>query len=389
MSHKTRMHTKDYKHLTMAQSELFEKLVYQTYHTKSGNAKNIHVEIKKTLQSHGIYLTNSSYNMQVSRLLTKYKAHDLNMNLHGITTSSKIKHPLINDEDISKMDISDLYPRVLREDPIVVKDKPVIAKLPKKKNLKKEKNPAQRQYTLGNTMKHQARKEVYSTGEQMIAQELKNLLVPYIHEATIEGLVSENNRDIELPCDFILDVNGHLAMIEYNGQQHYQDITNNLTYYSRLITNDNRRLTFAIATGIPFLVISYKDHALKDISHIVKEFVSDIQSDNIQSKKYSDFTYGYFGKYSSDNEKRYQKLFPHPQYPSLITNHEFGYIEINKEQILIWDKDKLMNLINDNKNLQGRCDAYSKQNKELSKQLTDTTNLLQQANQRIKSYEVS
>lgn len=345
--------TVDFKALSMAQNEVFEKLVRQEF-INAKDSNNVYKDIKprlmEKLKSHGIFLTNSSYNMHVTKFISQYKKEQIST----ITESDTIT--------VTK--------------PIEIKNE---SKL----------QDTHKQYEIGDTANHHANRDVYSASELVIANVLKELLVPFLHESTLEGLVSHNDNTVELPCDFILDINGQLAMIEYNGQQHYQDMNNNLTSYSRLITNDNRRLMFAIKTGIPFLVISYKDHDTEVLKRIVTEFISDIKSNTITSQKYSEFTYGYFGAYSSDNNKLYKKVFPHPQYPVLNMNSKLGYIELTSDKILIWDKDRLERLIEDNENLSGKCNAFYQLNKDLKAQLEVMTKVLQQANTKLKEYKLS
>lgn len=70
---------------------------------------------------------------------------------------------------------------------------------------------------------------VFSTGEELVKSILEKLMIPYKHETVLKGLNKESNESVPLPCDFVISVQNHIAMIEYNGSQHYKPVMDNIT----------------------------------------------------------------------------------------------------------------------------------------------------------------
>lgn len=224
---------------------------------------------------------------------------------------------------------------------------------------------------------------IYSKGELAVKKQLEGLRIRYKHEVTLDGLVSEYNREQKLPCDFVISVAHKLAMIEYNGAQHYQPTHNDVCSYSRQIQNDARRVNYSIATGIPLLVIHHND---KDkINGILNDFVHDVKIGQTKSKEYTNNTYAYFSGYIQDNSELYQSVFPSYEYPNIVPNKELGYLEINESQVIVWETEKLKSILSEIDRLKSENKKLTKENADLEEQLKRNTDILKETTSQLKT----
>jgi len=352
MKHK--FQSSEYENLTTKEIKIYKEQLqalynkYKSLNTSQRNAR-IKLELKKKLGGYNIVINNKSYELQTTKALLKLDALAKNEQLDTVKIEAEV---------------------VAIEAPVETtqSSEPI------------EPAAKVREYTIGSASSHQANKNVFSAGEALIASVLDRLNIPYSHEAVLDGLESEYGQGRQLPCDFVLNVDGRLAMIEYNGRQHYE-ATNDVLAYSKQVTNDARRLSFARDNGIPYLPIHYKNGSKPTIENLIDAFISDVRSNITTSKRYTNQTYGYFGEYLLTNNDLLAKVFPNINYPKLKTDKQLGYIEIDAEKVIIWEKDKLNALFNDNVTLSARNDYLYQQNNELREQIIELTKALENASE--------
>lgn len=220
-------------------------------------------------------------------------------------------------------------------------------------------------------------KSKFSAGERVIARHLDTRGVRYVHESTLPNLYAATEQKTPLPCDFIIDVDKEIAVIEYNGQQHYEPIGNNdIAAFSRRRMNDLERIRYSLDSGVPLLVISYKDIA--NIGTIVDRFIADVKRKRLEATKYTAKTIGYFSDAISEIDHTiHQKLFPSTNYPTIVKNDEFGYVALDENKIIIWDKDKLEAVIYDNKKLWENRAQLIEQNIHLKNELINIVSMVE------------
>lgn len=330
---------KDFKDLTDKEKQLYKDTLKQVFEIQriTGNpVKQQNTKIKNQVRSllgqDAIRITETSYNEQID--------NDI-LNLRAAVKTSK-------QSEESKLNVS-----------VDLEDKQVSEKA------------------------KQIHEPVYSQGELAVKKQLDGLRIRYKHEVKLEGLVSEYDREQQLPCDFVISVSNKLAMIEYNGTQHYQPQHKDVYSYSRQIQNDARRVNYSIATGIPLLVIHYND--MGNINRILNEFVHDVKIGQSKSKEYTANTYAYFSEYVQDNSELYQSVFPSYEYPNIVPNKELGYMEINESQIIIWETEKLKSLLSEIDHLKSENKKLTKENTDLKDQLKRNTDILKETTSQLKT----
>lgn len=380
--------SKEFAHLTPQESKLVKKHVANVtakYQTSGMTliAQNLKIknEVQSLLGQDNIHINPLSYAQNIQRLIKRYREeHPVSFASAKANQDSVTKDDINNNKNQSAINeaIDDAVAQKTSD--IHIKDgmKIEVVSFPE--------IPASEPYHVGETTTGNGHKEVYSAGEEAIAQHLKQNHIRFEHEAVLDGLVTEYNNNIQLPCDFVLDINGLLAMIEYNGSQHY-NATSDVASYSHTVLNDARRIKFALNEGIPLLVIHHKDTG--NMSSIINAFIGDIKRSTKTPTKYTAHTNAYFGEYSNNNVGRHHKVFPPLNYPHVNIDSDLGYIEVSHNQILIWDKDKLDNLLEDNKTLHGRNNALYRQNQEYRSNQLHLTDVLTESLQTIHDLQVS
>ncbi|MFD1465472.1 hypothetical protein ACFQ4L_05115 [Lapidilactobacillus mulanensis] len=181
-----------------------------------------------------------------------------------------------------------------------------------------------------------------SKQEARIGQLLNELSIYFEREKVFPELKSQQGA--HLPVDFALCIDDFLAIIEYNGAQHYQPINKTpeaVDAWKRLNTNGNSRLNFTKKYDIPYLVIHYLDHT--KLPEIIKKFVNDIQQHSQQQKiKYTKNTKGYFGSYPYRKFEATEVLSQKPSTNplELTKNSQLGFVKLGQDTIL-WTQSGL------------------------------------------------
>lgn len=182
-----------------------------------------------------------------------------------------------------------------------------------------------------------------SEPESQIIGVLNNLQVLFDRERKFDDLRSKSDYSM-LPVDFALDVNGFLAIIEYNGAQHYSPRNNSdsaKAAFKRLSTNGTSRLNFCEKNNIPLLIIHYKDK--NSLKVIIESFVEDVKNDvHSKTKKYTAHTKGFF------HELPYCAFRSTPDGPisplQFKEDSNLGYLSLSNDAI-VWTKTELNTLL--------------------------------------------
>ena len=191
-----------------------------------------------------------------------------------------------------------------------------------------------------------------SKGEQNVVKVLKSLKVEYRTEVMFDGLTNE--LGVSLPIDFVIKVDDKLAMIEFNGQQHYQDLGDDIADFNNGVRNDVTRVNYAMKTGIPLLVIHFSD--LSKIESIIKQFIGHIKGNCRRKQQYSDDTFGHFAQElvasapkltdvfvsTVATNESFQPVVDNDQF-KLSQNQEFGFVQIDpdKSGAIIWTVEQM------------------------------------------------
>lgn len=203
-----------------------------------------------------------------------------------------------------------------------------------------------------------------SEPESQIIGILNNLQVLFDRERKFNDLRSKSDHSM-LPVDFALNINGFLAIIEYNGAQHYAPKNNSESAknaFRRLTANGTSRLNFCEKNNIPLLIIHYKD---KDqIQTIIKSFIDDINNDlHNRTQKYTAHTKGFFHNvpYSA-----FQATPDGPISPlQFQEDSNLGYLKLSPDAI-VWTQTELNTLL-------ARIDEYKE---KVEQYQTITANLV-------------
>ena len=188
-----------------------------------------------------------------------------------------------------------------------------------------------------------------SEPESQIIGILNNMQIVFDRERTFPNLISKT-ENVPLPVDFALNINGFLAIIEYNGSQHYKAKNNSASAQDalrRLCANGTARLNYCSKNNIPLLIIHYKDK--EKLIKIISSFIDDVRNNlHGTTKAYTPHTKGYF------------KNIPYYTFGDVPTgpiqpiqvheNDTLGYISLSNDAI-VWTKKELDTLL-------ARIDCY-------------------------------
>lgn len=226
-----------------------------------------------------------------------------------------------------------------------------------------------------------------SKGEQAVVQVLNNLKIEFKREVMLAGLTNEIGTG--LPVDFVIKVDQKLAMIEYNGVQHYKQVFDQIEAFNCRVRNDSARVAYAATTGIPLLVIHHKDSA--KIELILKTFVNEIKCNCKKKRQYTGHSFGYFEREQSATAPQIQDVFmstnalhepvatldvkaPFP----LTHNTEFGFVQVGSHEsgVIIWTIEQMNQFTADLKRDQTQIEAIKMKNKALIAKLAMSTDQL-------------
>jgi hypothetical protein len=125
-----------------------------------------------------------------------------------------------------------------------------------------------------------ARHAKESIGERYTNQALDELGIPHMREQIITGIEGRNENYVKI--DFILDNN---IWIEYNGEQHYCEISHfheTTEDFLKQVKRDNNVKAYCEANGIDLIVIPYTIEEYQDILGVLQKILIDkIQKDQV------------------------------------------------------------------------------------------------------------
>ncbi|MBL3530128.1 hypothetical protein JMJ99_02015 [Companilactobacillus zhachilii] len=190
-----------------------------------------------------------------------------------------------------------------------------------------------------------------SEPESQIIGILNNMQIIFDRERTFPNLLSKS-ENVLLPVDFSLNINGFLAIIEYNGAQHYK--ARNSSHAARealrrLSANGTARLNYCNKNNIPLLIIHYKDKG--KLIKIISAFIDDVRETiHETTKSYTAHTKGYFKNipYATFEDTPTGPIKP----IQMHENDALGYINLSNDAI-VWTKRELDTLL-------ARIDSYEK-----------------------------
>lgn len=195
-----------------------------------------------------------------------------------------------------------------------------------------------------------------SVPESQIIGILNNLKIVFDRERTFPNLISKTEH-VLLPVDFSLNINGFLAIIEYNGSQHYKAKNSSTSAHEalrRLSSNGTARLDYCNKNNIPLLIIHYKD---KDsLIKIVSDFIEDVKNTlHGTTKSYTAHTKGYFKNIP------YHTFEDSPAGPikpiQVRKDDTLGYISLSNDAI-VWTKKELDTLLARIKSYESKINQY-------------------------------
>jgi len=215
-----------------------------------------------------------------------------------------------------------------------------------------------------------------SKGEKEVAKMLTNLNLPFKQEVHLTGLTNEIGTS--LPVDFVVNVAGKLAMIEFNGAQHYQPVMDQIQEFNCRIRNDNARISFANKTGIPLLVIHHKD--LDKLSLVIKPFINQVKNNCKKKQKYASKSYGYFEAAINQTAPKITDVFAAThtlevpvthiksgELSQLSHNEQYGFVQIGTgdTSAIIWTISQMNQFINQLKQEKSQIEAIKVENQRL------------------------
>lgn len=204
-----------------------------------------------------------------------------------------------------------------------------------------------------------------STSESEIIEILNRHNIFFEREKVFHELKSVNDETL-LPVDFALNINGFLAIIEYNGAQHYRPINNtpsSIAAWRRLTKNGSARIKFAEKNNIPLLVIHYKDR--KAMKHLIPKFIEDVKFNIHDTKpRYTKNTKAYFSAFPYYN---FDKTADTPDAPvnplKLEKIEELGCFNI--DHAILWTKEGLETMVAREENYKSEIEQYKNVTSEL------------------------
>lgn len=207
-----------------------------------------------------------------------------------------------------------------------------------------------------------------SFGEHVTEMVLRKLKVKYKREVVLEELVDLNQKP--LPIDFLILVEDRVAMIEFNGRQHYYGVNTwdgsldeMSATFNRLQRNDQKRRDYVQRSGIPLLAIHFQDFESAEV--VIKQFINHVVGRISKSEvAYAQSSRGYFTLAKKQNSELYRnawRLFI-VEKPSIYfsmqnidlsdgNKNEFGQIHLGDGKIL-WTERHFNKLISKNKSLE-------------------------------------
>ena len=226
-----------------------------------------------------------------------------------------------------------------------------------------------------------------SKAEQAVANVLKSLNIEYQTEVKLAGLTNELGTS--LPVDFVINVDDKLAMIEYNGQQHYRSVMGDVASLNCSVRNDVARVEYAAKTGIPLLVIHFT--SLLKIEKIIKEFINHVKSGCKKKQEYSGSTYGHFSPVLSACAPKLEDVFvstsslvePVSNNPlDLVINKEFGFVRVGSKSAgaIVWTIEQMNKFTLDLKREQKLAASIKIENQNLIAKLSLSNSQLLELN---------
>ena len=226
-----------------------------------------------------------------------------------------------------------------------------------------------------------------SKGEQAVDQVLTELNIECKQEVLLTGLTNETGT--HLPVDFVIKVGKKLAMIEYNGEQHYRQIMGQVETFNSRVRNDATRIHYAATTGIPLLVIHHKDKA--KVNKIIRTFVGEVKTGCKKKRQYTPQSFGYFERELSPVAPKVEDIFVSTnalkepvatvdvKTPfSLTHNNEFGFVQVGSSEsgAIIWTNEQMNQFTADLKREKAQIEIIKNENKQLLAKVSMTTNQL-------------
>jgi len=195
-----------------------------------------------------------------------------------------------------------------------------------------------------------------SVPESQIIGILNNLKIFFDRERTFPNLISKTEH-VLLPVDFALNINGFLAIIEYNGSQHYKAKNSSTSAHEalkRLSSNGTARLDYCNKNNIPLLIIHYKDKDM--LTRIVSDFIEDVKNSlHGTTKSYTAHTKGYFKNipYGTFEDSPTGPIKP----IQVHENDTLGYISLSNDAI-VWTKKELNTLLARIRSYENKINQY-------------------------------
>ena len=226
-----------------------------------------------------------------------------------------------------------------------------------------------------------------SKGEHTVERVLIDLNIEFKREVVLSGLTNEIGT--HLPVDFVIKVGNKLAMIEYNGDQHYRQIMDQVETFNCRVRNDATRISYASSTGIPLLVIHHKD--LSKIQGIIKAFTNEIKSNCKKKRQYTGQSFGYFERELSPFAPKVKDVFVSTNIInepvatvnlktpySLSHNNEFGFVQVGSKEsgAIIWTIQQMNQFTADLKREKAQMEIIKSENKKLIAKISMSTNQL-------------
>lgn len=111
-----------------------------------------------------------------------------------------------------------------------------------------------------------------SKGESSISKYLESKGIMYCREYKI----SECRNKLPLPFDFMFEVNGSIALIEFNGLQHYKSVEyfGGVERFEQIRKCDLIKIKYCKTNKIPLLVIKYNQ--INKTDKLISEFIESI-----------------------------------------------------------------------------------------------------------------
>ena len=119
---------------------------------------------------------------------------------------------------------------------------------------------------------------VNSRGEQLVKKALSNLNLLYQSQYTFADLKSDSDRVLYFDFGILNKDNQLIALIEYDGEQHYRVDNNGWntdTNFSKLKLHDQRKDEYCKSHNIPLLRISYLYKDIKFIEMRIQKFLKE------------------------------------------------------------------------------------------------------------------